>query len=239
MFCRYCGTENSEIAQFCRQCGKPISSGGSVRKGPKRGHSPMRPATIAALAGVVAIAVLAVVLVVTIRSCSGGRASSDQVARDVEALYNKLLSSKLSDSGLDMFVEDTINMMPKEGVDALLEMSSLANSSEVSKMLREKMSNEFSNYKSYMNQLDMECSVYSGNSLSMSEIQSINEDLRSAGVNMHVTQANKLIMDITVTALEDFGTLSKGESKTQTGAYTQLLAVEVNGRWYLWDNSLV
>lgn len=243
MYCRHCGADNSDNAQFCRQCGQPIRPSGNIRieKRPGDGRPfPLRPAAIAIIAGAVIVVVIAVVLIVTIGSCSGGgRSSSDQLAQDVTAMYNKALSSTLSDSDIDVIVDDILSMMPKEGVDVLLKESNLADSSEVSRMLREKMSSGFSGYKSYIEKLGIECSVYPGDKLSMSEIQSINKRLSDAGVDMHVSEANKLLMDIKISALEDIGLLSQGESQTQTSVNTGLIAIEVNGRWYLWGDSLL
>ena len=265
MYCSQCGCENMETAAFCKSCGKPIahrvspgissSYPGSIKNESTKqatsyaasmgvaGGGRTRTGTTAKLIGAILVAVVAIVVAVIVMGglgSGGGRPTSGQLAQDLSTSYSRLFSSGFSDSALTTVCNDMIDMMPSEAVDAALEKAGITDRSDVSELLGGYLSSSsYSSYASYLEKLSIDCSFFVGDEISSSKLNSINSDLQNAGVNLRVSTGNNLGMNMSVTALEDIQGVSKGESRTQTIDNTGLLAVNIDGKWYLWGDSML
>lgn len=266
MYCSQCGCENPDAASFCKSCGKPVSrrvapaaSGGypgqpSVNAGAHpvaaystsagtigggRAHGGMG----AKLIGAILVAVVAIVVAVIVAGGLGsgeGRPTSGQLAQDLSSSYSRLFSSGLSDSAITTVCNDMIDMMPGEAVDAALEKAGITDRSNISSLMSGYLSSSsISSVASYLDKLSVDCSLFVGDEISSSELSSINSDFQDAGVNLRATSGNELGINMSVTALEDMQDLSKGESKSQTVESTGLLAINIDGKWYLWGDSML
>lgn len=248
MFCPECGHKNPEGARFCGACGKdmgavartvPSASGGTSAAG-----VPIRQGATGALRRTPllvlgAAVVLVVVLVVFgMGRCSKGRGTVEALTDAVQSPYQQMLDDNMSDESVRSFAFAMVDLMPGDAVDALIERDGYDDKEEVVEEVIDSMGAS-STVQSMFEKVNAEVEITEGGRLDDDYVDDVNEKLRDdLGLSLEVEEAVALGTRITMTALEDVGGVSAGESVTQETDSSGLVAIKVDGQWYLWVSSM-
>ena len=245
MFCPTCGKQNPDGAHFCGQCGRdlrgyakqPLQTATSVPAGAATPNLGKRSFLILAVAALVVIGV--VIFGITRCVGGGGRGSAEDLANELTAPYQRIFDDSLSSASVEAFAETVLGAMPPEAVDAMLEESGTDSREEAIEQLGDSLVvGPASGVESVLDKVDVEIRITVGDTLDDDQIDSLNEDFEDHDISLEVTDACTLGADMPMTAREDVGTLDAGESTSQEASNSGLIAIEIDGSWYLWTSSI-
>lgn len=248
MFCPECGHKNPEGARFCGACGKDL--GAVVRTVPSPGGvtsaagAPIRQGTMGVLRrypllALGAAVVLVVVLVVFgIGRGSKGHRTVEALADSVQSPYQQMLDDNMSDESVRSFALAMVDLMPEEAADAMIERDGYDDKDEVIEEVIDSVGAS-ATVQSMFEKVSAEVEITEGEMLDDDYIDGMNEKFRDdLGLSLEVEEAVALGARISMTALEDVGGVSAGESVTQEIDSSGLVAVKIDGQWYLWVSSM-
>lgn len=205
--------------------------------GPSKAVAASKKSSIKIAVGVVIIVVIVVVVLALSGLFSRGYSSSDQLAEKMTTAYQNMADEEFSESSLVTAVDTILDCMPQEALDAVLEQSgSLSRDELIEELDFSSIASGLSSLSSYLDSIDIVILASPGATLDTDEIDSINEQFDEIGLDLTVQNAQHLSLTITITAIEDLGTLSAGDSTSQTLDESGIELVEIDGSWYMWTD---
>lgn len=243
MFCPRCGAQNSDQARFCGKCGHELQ-GYAAYAGPAEdasrnagGPAARGVAVKRLLPMVVVVAVVVVAVYCVSQLFSGGaHASAESLSNALEEPTEAVFRDIDSDDASERFGETVLELLPPGVMDAY-ERQGFDRSDAINTMVSSVST--LQGYSSVFDKLDFEIDYFEGKSLDDDFIDSVNDSLQNdLGLSMDVEAASAISARMTATAREDVGFYSAGESVTQELDASGLVAVEIDGKWYLWSGEL-
>ncbi len=276
MFCRFCGKQLPDNAQFCGYCGKnlrDVSSGNAAvpqqtvspsvynagnsfdtnsvpqaqaqpyaAAGSYAGGAVVQAKKNAGYKRIAIIALAAVLVVVAILLASGllggsaGMSNSTQVAARVTNAYQRLFDDGFSQSSLTNVVSEIANCMPQEAIEALMEESNATSQEDLMDELFDTLdiSGMSSSFSELMDSVSVSFEIYPGDYLDSDDIALINTQMTYLGIDLTVSAAQELEAAVSLRVLEDSLYGSAGDTYNQDVGYIGLIAIQVDGSWYLW-----
>ena len=232
MFCRRCGTKNSDDARFCVHCGAPMGnpapggqSGGNVRPGGNdmnwqpggSGQNAPRKRSGAPKAGIIAIVV--VVLLALLGSAVffgfgigiGGRS------------YKKTID-ELADAMDDGDVEELLDLIPKDVIVYALKQEGYTGSdkeilSQAHQMIQEQWSNSYGSAVLGI-ALDVSYEITGTENIKGDELSSLKDQYKE--MDVRVSAAKRVTVDFTL----DMAGMKTNNTQTLT-------LIKVGRSWYL------
>lgn len=186
-----------------------------------------------------AAVVLVVVLVVFgIGRSSKGHRTVEALADSVQSPYQQMLDDNMSDESVRSFALAMVDLMPEEAADAMIERDGYDDKDEVIEEVIDSVGAS-ATVQSMFEKVSAGVEITEGEMLDDDYIDGMNEKFRDdLGLSLEVEEAVALGARISMTALEDVGGVSAGESVTQEIDSSGLVAVKIDGQWYLWVSSM-
>lgn len=252
MFCPACGAKNVDTAQFCAKCGKDLrgfkQTTGHQGVGRSYGEFSGAISNTTGVAGaarmsgaklsprlliVVAVVVVAFAIFGITRCVNNPHASIEALAGSLTGSLQHVFDDDMSESSLESFGRAAVDLMPQQAVEALIERGGYDDREDVIDEIRDAASVESAS--SMLGSVDMDIELKEGYGLDDDYLDNVNRKLKDdLDLSLEVTDAKTLGMDVTITAREDIGTLSAGETVSQDTDSIGLVGIEIDGQWYLW-----
>ena len=261
MFCPKCGNQLPDGAKFCGACGTTLNAApaqpapgasGAIPQaqpapGAPYGQAPQAPNSGSQknilIIGGIAIVVILIALVVGLVNCAGcgggaGYNTKDDLMTSIADDYNKLFKSDFSGKAMADFADGLINKMPPGAMDALAKQQGTSVEALKAELAEVADSSSMSSLAPYLSMRDIQFTVYDDGQASTSDLNDVNATLTAAGVKGVATNAVDLGANMTITLKEDLMGMTKGTTQTQDLGNTGMMAVQIDGKWYLWAGNL-
>ncbi len=167
-----------------------------------------------------------------------GYDTSNDLARSVADDYDKLFKSDFSSKAMTDFADGLISKMPPGALDALAKQEGTSVEALKAELADIADASSMSSITPYLSMMDIQFTVYDNGQASTSDLNDINATLTAAGVKGGATNAVDLGAIMTITLKEDLNGVAKGTIQTQHLGNTGMLAVQIDGKWYLWAGNL-
>lgn len=186
---------------------------------------------------VIVLCVIIAVAVFGLSHCSADpHASAESLADALEGPMERVFSSEGGEDVGEELGASIIDLMPNQVMGAFEEHGTS----------REDLAEEFGDalgsfgsLASVLDSFDVGIDFREGYSLNDDYLDNVNEKLQDdMGLDLEVQDACVLALSVTVTAREDTDVLKRGESQTQAADASGLIAIQIDGKWYLWTSEL-
>ena len=237
MFCPQCGKQNPDNAAFCAGCGKQLPSPKVTTATTTPTATRTQSSKKKRLPLIVGVAAVVVVIFVLSRFIFAGGAPTtvDNLASKVSSATQTFYESDFGDESFETYCDAIIDLMNDEMVDAAMAQEGYESRDDLSALFSDYFSGAMNDMGDIMDYVDIDVSIYAGDQLDADSLDSINETLQDElEVDLTADDAVDLDMDITFTFTQDYLTYSAGDTQTQTAISTGLIAIEIDGHWYLW-----
>lgn len=211
--------------------GEVNGTGASLLAGVSPNGRRILPLIALALCAIVAVAVFGIS-----RCASDPHASAEALADALEAPMERVFSYDDPEDAGEALGASLIDLMPHQVVSAFEEHGT--SREDVAEELGGALGS-LSSFMSVLDAFDVDFDLSEGYALDDDYLDNVNEKLQDdMGLDIEVQDACTISASITVTAREDTAMLEKGESQTQSSDATGLVAIQIDGKWYLWTSEL-